>query len=140
LQLEKQKMRIRKRSVKGRKRLRSDWQIRSRVPEERARESVMGKDRLLLLLSSNLPRQLLGEEMQRSRLKMKGQENGEVKKETDGVDTVTQELEKKLEIKEGSKKFRGIPEDVRLFEVFWEQVVQLIKVCCRCRAYLQQIS
>ncbi|EIW72419.1 hypothetical protein TREMEDRAFT_41747 [Tremella mesenterica DSM 1558] len=25
------------------------------------------------------------------------------------------------------KKFRGIPEDVRLFEVFWEQVVQLIK-------------
>jgi vacuolar protein sorting-associated protein 35 len=70
----------------------------------------------------------------------KEQENGEVKKETDGVDTVTQELEKKLEIKEGSKKFRGIPEDVRLFEVFWEQVVQLIKVCCRCRAYLQQIS
>ena len=26
------------------------------------------------------------------------------------------------------KKFRGIPEDVRLFEVFWEQVVQLIRV------------
>jgi vacuolar protein sorting-associated protein 35 len=70
----------------------------------------------------------------------KEQENGEVKKETDGVDTVTQELEKKLEIKEGAKKFRGIPEDVRLFEVFWEQVVQLIKVCCRGRAHLQQIS
>jgi vacuolar protein sorting-associated protein 35 len=70
----------------------------------------------------------------------KEQENGEVKKETDGIDKVTQELEKKLEIKEGSKKFRGIPEDVRLFEVFWEQVVQLIKVCCRGRAHLQQIS
>lgn len=39
-----------------------------------------------------------------------------------------EKLEQKLEIKEGSKKFRGIPEDVRLFEVFWEQVVQLIKV------------
>lgn len=29
---------------------------------------------------------------------------------------------------EGTRKFRGIPEDVKLFEVFWEQVVQLIKV------------
>ncbi|KAG9091386.1 Vacuolar protein sorting-associated protein 35 [Ceratobasidium sp. UAMH 11750] len=31
--------------------------------------------------------------------------------------------------KEGAppKKFRGIPEDVRLFEVFWQQVVELIK-------------
>jgi vacuolar protein sorting-associated protein 35 len=26
------------------------------------------------------------------------------------------------------KKFRGIPEDVRLFEMFWKQVVELIKV------------
>jgi len=26
------------------------------------------------------------------------------------------------------RKFRGIPEDVRLFEVFWQQVVELIKV------------
>lgn len=25
-------------------------------------------------------------------------------------------------------KFRGIPEDVKLFEVFWHQVVELIKV------------
>lgn len=33
--------------------------------------------------------------------------------------------------KEGTppKKFRGIPEDVKLFEVFWQQVVELIKVC-----------
>ena len=28
-----------------------------------------------------------------------------------------------------AKKFRGIPEDVQLFEVFWKQVVELIKVC-----------
>ena len=28
-----------------------------------------------------------------------------------------------------SRKFRGIPEDVQLFDVFWEQVVQLVKVC-----------
>lgn len=27
-----------------------------------------------------------------------------------------------------TKKFRGIPVDVKLFEVFWEQVVELIKV------------
>jgi vacuolar protein sorting-associated protein 35 len=26
------------------------------------------------------------------------------------------------------KKFRGIPEDVKLFEMFWQQVVELIKV------------
>lgn len=26
-------------------------------------------------------------------------------------------------------KFRGIPENVKLFEVFWQQVVELIKVC-----------
>jgi vacuolar protein sorting-associated protein 35 len=58
---------------------------------------------------------------------IKEKENGEAK-EADGVDSVTKKLEEKLEIKEGSKKFRGIPEDVRLFEVFWEQVVQLIKV------------
>lgn len=31
---------------------------------------------------------------------------------------------------EGVRKFRGIPEDVKLFEMFWEQVVQLIKVSC----------
>lgn len=33
--------------------------------------------------------------------------------------------------KEGSpvRKFRGVPEDVQLFEVFWKQVVELIKVC-----------
>ena len=28
-----------------------------------------------------------------------------------------------------TRKFRGIPEDVQLFEVFWIQVVHLIKVC-----------
>lgn len=26
------------------------------------------------------------------------------------------------------RKFRGVPEDVQLFEVFWQQVVELIKV------------
>ena len=29
------------------------------------------------------------------------------------------------------RKFRGIPENVRLFEVFWQQVVELIKVRIR---------
>lgn len=33
--------------------------------------------------------------------------------------------------KEGAPvhKFRGVPENVQLFEVFWKQVVELIKVC-----------
>lgn len=29
------------------------------------------------------------------------------------------------------RKFRGIPENVKLFEVFWQQIVELIKVCMR---------
>jgi vacuolar protein sorting-associated protein 35 len=28
------------------------------------------------------------------------------------------------------RKFRGVPEDVQLFEVFWKQVVELVKVSC----------
>lgn len=48
-------------------------------------------------------------------------------KEAEGKDKVaTMTTGKSVE---GVKKFRGIPEDVKLFEVFWEQVVQLIKVC-----------
>lgn len=37
----------------------------------------------------------------------------------------------KFKDKEGNpvRKFRGVPEDVQLFEVFWKQVVELIKVC-----------
>jgi vacuolar protein sorting-associated protein 35 len=40
--------------------------------------------------------------------------------------------------KEGSpiRKFRGVPEDVQLFEVFWKQVVELIKVCCHSFLFL----
>ncbi|CCM03710.1 uncharacterized protein FIBRA_05856 [Fibroporia radiculosa] len=41
------------------------------------------------------------------------------------------ESEKSLKGKEradqGVRKFRGVPEDVKLFEVFWQQVVELIK-------------
>ncbi|KAJ3751230.1 vacuolar protein sorting-associated protein 35 [Lentinula detonsa] len=42
------------------------------------------------------------------------------------VETIT---ETKGKDKEGSpsRKFRGVPEDVQLFEVFWKQVVELIK-------------
>lgn len=67
-----------------------------------------------------------------SPVKENGESSQSIEKgeKTEGADkTQAQEkLEEKLEFKEGSKKFRGIPEDVRLFEVFWEQVVQLIKV------------
>jgi vacuolar protein sorting-associated protein 35 len=39
------------------------------------------------------------------------------------------EAERKDKGKEGEiRKFRGIPENVKLFEVFWDQVVQLIRV------------
>jgi len=46
-------------------------------------------------------------------------------------DAEGEKLEKgKEKEKEGEpvRKFRGIPENVKLFEVFWEQVVELIKV------------
>jgi vacuolar protein sorting-associated protein 35 len=47
-------------------------------------------------------------------------------------DAEDEKVEKGKE-KEGEavRKFRGVPENVKLFEVFWEQVVELIKV----RAY-----
>lgn len=40
------------------------------------------------------------------------------------------EFDGKGKDKEGApvRKFRGVPEDVQLFEVFWKQVVELIKV------------
>ena len=38
--------------------------------------------------------------------------------------------DKEPELSSGhAKKFRGIPINVKLFEVFWQQVVELIKVC-----------
>lgn len=47
----------------------------------------------------------------------------------EGEDVPTEKVDKGKE-KEGSpvRKFRGIPENVKLFEVFWQQVVELIKV------------
>lgn len=47
------------------------------------------------------------------------------------AEEVTADAEKTDKGKEKAppaKKFRGIPEDVKLFEVFWHQVVELIKV------------
>jgi hypothetical protein len=43
--------------------------------------------------------------------------------------TLEEKLEGKGKEKEGAavRKFRGVPEDVQLFEVFWKQVVELIK-------------
>jgi vacuolar protein sorting-associated protein 35 len=43
-------------------------------------------------------------------------------------DDTVEESEKSKE-KVVVRKFRGIPENVQLFEVFWKQVVELIKVC-----------
>jgi len=46
------------------------------------------------------------------------------------VETPAEAFEIKGKDKEGTpvRKFRGVPEDVQLFEVFWKQVVELIKV------------
>lgn len=47
----------------------------------------------------------------------------------DGMRGTLEKLEGKGKDKEGAavRKFRGVPEDVQLFEVFWKQVVELIK-------------
>ena len=47
----------------------------------------------------------------------------------DSGDAKGKEKEKEAE-PEQIKKFRGVPENVKLFEVFWHQVVELIKVSC----------
>lgn len=51
--------------------------------------------------------------------------------EPDGVEEggkANKGKEKETEEAPAVKKFRGIPENVKLFEVFWQQVVELIKV------------
>ena len=48
---------------------------------------------------------------------------------TDGEKTSEKGKEKEVpEEATAVKKFRGIPENVKLFEVFWHQIVELIKV------------
>ena len=46
-----------------------------------------------------------------------------------GMNGTLEKLEGKGKDKESAdvRKFRGVPEDVQLFEVFWKQVVELIK-------------
>jgi vacuolar protein sorting-associated protein 35 len=51
-----------------------------------------------------------------------GGKEGDAAGEAEGVKSPVTEQ------KEAVHKFRGIPEDVKLFEMFWEQVVQLIRV------------
>ncbi|KAI0063085.1 vacuolar protein sorting-associated protein 35 [Artomyces pyxidatus] len=51
---------------------------------------------------------------------------------THGIHAATEDSDEKIDKgkdKEGTavRKFRGVPENVKLFEVFWEQVVELIK-------------
>lgn len=45
-----------------------------------------------------------------------------------GVSAQSEEKGKEKADDAPPKRFRGIPEDVKLFEVFWHQVVELIKV------------
>lgn len=55
--------------------------------------------------------------------------NGSHEEANSSTDTEKSDKGKQKE-KEGTsvKRFRGVPEDVKLFEVFWKQVVELIKV------------
>lgn len=53
--------------------------------------------------------------------------NSEVKEE-DKIDGVTPTRREEADSGIPVGKFRGIPNDVKLFEVFWGQIVQLIKV------------
>lgn len=52
-------------------------------------------------------------------------ENGDAKKEEEEEKKPEEEEEPKPQ---RSRTFRGIPEDARLFEVFWQQIVELFKV------------
>ena len=63
----------------------------------------------------------------RSRFKSKW---GKIIKNTEQLKTNASDSFSKGKGKEGEavRKFRGVPEDVQLFEVFWKQVVELIKV------------
>lgn len=56
-------------------------------------------------------------------------ENGE--KKEGAADGQVESEEKPPTPPEKPKTYRGIPEDARLFEVFWAQIVELIKVSCR---------
>ena len=56
--------------------------------------------------------------------------NGTSVTDSASAEAGSEKLDKGKE-KEGgvqTKKFRGVPENVKLFEVFWEQVVELVKV------------
>ena len=53
-------------------------------------------------------------------------------KDVEDLSQVTQGVTKELlDDEKGDiavRKFRGVPENVKLFEVFWQQIVELIKV------------
>lgn len=62
--------------------------------------------------------------------------------EVGGTEDAPAEKVDKGKEREGSpvKKFRGIPENVKLFEVFWQQVVQLIQVCLKAACLTYQVA
>ena len=125
-------------------------------PEERAREEEVQAKRLLGQVRQQRERVRLEKEAKEMREKFgtnsiegAGQEEEE---ETEGWGAAVnvrppgeEEKDARLELGDGKtegvepraigdgtgRKFRGIPEDVKLFEVFWSQVVNLIKVSFR---------
>ncbi|KZT09009.1 vacuolar protein sorting-associated protein 35 [Laetiporus sulphureus 93-53] len=47
--------------------------------------------------------------------------------ETDGERSPSEKGKEKEQPESHVRKFRGVPEDVKLFEIFWQQIVELIK-------------
>ena len=122
-------------------------------PEERAREEEVQAKRLLGQVRQQRERVRLEKEAKEMRDKFGTTSiEGAVQEEeeTEGWGAAVnvkppgeeEEEDKRLELGDGKiegvepraigdgtgRKFRGIPEDVKLFEVFWSQVVNLIKV------------
>lgn len=123
-------------------------------PEERAREEEVQAKRLLGQVRQQRERVRLEKEAKEMRDKfgttsIEGAVQEEEEEETEGWGAAVnvrppgeEEKDARLELGDGKiegvepraigdgtgRKFRGIPEDVKLFEVFWSQVVNLIKV------------
>jgi vacuolar protein sorting-associated protein 35 len=95
-------------------------------PEERKRQEDEAARRLAeRVRTGKARRDSTKAESVEPEAKVNGTDSEHVASLDQSVDSVDEKLD---ETPASSKKFRGIPEDVKLFEVFWRQIVELIKV------------
>lgn len=113
-------------------------------PEERQKQEEEAAKRLLERVTSEREKKRVArerEEAERARAAQQGDENGYSPfpeeqpsweayppQESDLAPESQQPVPTPPKNDDDVKKFRGIPENVKLFEVFWHQIVQLIKV------------